>query len=374
MAYAVKWMLQGKREDERKIMAENFREFNSNENAGNSSNNRGRSNGNKGQKKWGSTIGIAVMIILVLLISYESVYSIREQEQGVVTTFGKAGSVVSSGLHFKIPFIQKVTRVNTTIQGFPIGYAVGAVADGGEDMYTADSFMITSDFNFVNVDFYVEYKVSDPVKYLYNSERPEEILKNIAQSSIRNVVSNYTVDDVITTGKSEIQAAIREMMIQKLEQQDIGLMLINISMQDAEPPTQAVIEAFKAVETAKQGKETAINNANKYRNETLPEASAKADQIIQDAEAGKQARINEATAQVVRFNEMYEEYTKNPLITKQRMFYETMEEVLPGVKLIIDNGSGDLNKTLYLDELQIKGMNSTAVTQQKEENSAEIVQ
>lgn len=374
MAYAVKWMLQGKREDERKIMAENFREFNSNENAGNSSNNRGRSNGNKGQKKWGSTIGIAVMIILVLLISYESVYSIREQEQGVVTTFGKAGSVVSSGLHFKIPFIQKVTRVNTTIQGFPIGYAVGAVADDGEDMYTADSFMITSDFNFVNVDFYVEYKVSDPVKYLYNSERPEEILKNIAQSSIRNVVSNYTVDDVITTGKSEIQAAIREMMIQKLEQQDIGLMLINISMQDAEPPTQAVIEAFKAVETAKQGKETAINNANKYRNETLPEASAKADQIIQDAEAGKQARINEATAQVVRFNEMYEEYTKNPLITKQRMFYETMEEVLPGVKLIIDNGSGDLNKTLYLDELQIKGMNSTAVTQQKEENSAEIVQ
>lgn len=374
MAYAVKWMLQGKREDERKIMAENFREFNSNENAGNSSNNRGRSNGNKGQKKWGSTIGIAVMIILVLLISYESVYSIREQEQGVVTTFGKAGSVVSSGLHFKIPFIQKVTRVNTTIQGFPIGYAVGAVADGGEDMYTADSFMITSDFNFVNVDFYVEYKVSDPVKYLYNSERPEEILKNIAQSCIRNVVSNYTVDDVITTGKSEIQAAIREMMIQKLEQQDIGLMLINISMQDAEPPTQAVIEAFKAVETAKQGKETAINNANKYRNETLPEASAKADQIIQDAEAGKQARINEATAQVVRFNEMYEEYTKNPLITKQRMFYETMEEVLPGVKLIIDNGSGDLNKTLYLDELQIKGMNSTAVTQQKEENSAEIVQ
>lgn len=374
MAYAVKWMLQGKREDERKIMAENFREFNSNENAGNSSNNRGRSNGNKGQKKWGSTIGIAVMIILVLLISYESVYSIREQEQGVVTTFGKAGSVVSSGLHFKIPFIQKVTRVNTTIQGFPIGYAVGAVADGGEDMYTADSFMITSDFNFVNVDFYVEYKVSDPVKYLYNSERPEEILKNIAQSCIRNVVSNYTVDDVITTGKSEIQAAIREMMIQKLEQQDIGLMLINISMQDAEPPTQAVIEAFKAVETAKQGKETAINNANKYRNETLPEASAKADQIIQDAEAGKQARINEATAQVVRFNEMYEEYTKNPLITKQRMFYETMEEVLPGVKLIIDNCSGDLNKTLYLDELQIKGMNSTAVTQQKEENSAEIVQ
>ena len=213
--------------------------------------------------------------------------------------------------------------------------------------------MITSDFNFVNVDFYVEYKVSDPVKYLYNSKQPTEILKNIAQSCIRTVVSNYTVDDVITTGKNEIQASIKEMIVEKLEQQDIGLMLVNISMQDAEPPTAEVIEAFKAVETAKQGKETAINNANKYQNEQIPQAKAKADQIIQDAEATKQKRINEATAQVVRFNEMYEEYVKNPLITKQRMFYETMEDVLPGVKLIIDDGSGNLNKTLYLDELRI---------------------
>ena len=145
------------------------------------------------------------------------------------------------------------------------------------------------------------------------------------------------------------------MITETLEQQDIGLMLVNISMQDAEPPTQEVIEAFKAVETAKQGKETAINNANKYRNEKLPEATAKADQIRQEAEASKQQRINEANAQKVRFEKMYEEYVKNPLITKQRMFYEAMEEVLPDVRLIIDDGSGDLNKTLYLDELTIKG-------------------
>lgn len=355
-------------------MADNFREFNSSGNADNNPFHKGKSANKKDKGKMGPKVGIIIAIVLALLVSYESVYSIREQEQGVVTTFGKAGGVVTSGLHFKIPFIQKVTRVNTTIQGFPIGYTQGESSNTSDDLYTAESLMITSDFNFVNVDFYVEYKVSDPVKYLYNSERPEEILKNIAQSCIRNVVSNYTVDDVITTGKSEIQAAIREMIVQKLEEQDIGLMLVNISMQDAEPPTQAVIEAFKAVETAKQGKETAINNANKYQNETIPEASAKADQIIQDAEAQKQARINEATAQVVRFNEMYEEYTKNPLITKQRMFYETMEDVLPGVKLIIDNGSGDLNKTLYLDELQIEGLNGTASTQQKADESAEITQ
>ena len=241
----------------------------------------------------------------------------------------------------------------STILGFPIGYRLDEQNADMEEL-AAESLMITSDFNFVNVDFYVEYKVSDPVKYLYHSKEPQEILKNIAQSSIRNIISNYAVDDVITTGKSEIQAAIREIMIEKLEEQDIGLMLVNISMQDAEPPTDTVIEAFKAVETAKQGKETAINNANKYRNQKIPEANASADQIIQKAEAEKQECINEATAQQVRFEKIYAEYEKNPVITKQRMFYEAMENVLPGVKLIIDDGSGNLNKTLYLDELQLE--------------------
>ncbi len=328
-----------------KEMGENFREFNAGTNQS-AAKQRKKKKENNGI---GSVVGFVVGMLAIVIILFNSVYSIKEQEQGVVTTFGEAGDVVTSGLHFKIPFIQNVTRVNTTIQGFPIGYSSAS----GEDVAVAESLMITSDFNFVNVDFYVEYKVSDPIKYLYNSQQPEYILKNIAQSSIRNVVSSYTVDDVITTGKSEIQAAIKEMIVEKLEQQDIGLMLVNISMQDAEPPTQAVVEAFKAVETAKQGKETAINNANKYQNEQIPEATAQADQIIQAAEADKQERINEATAQVVRFNEMYEEYVKNPLITKQRMFYEAMEEILPGAKLIIDNGGGDLNKTLYLDELEI---------------------
>ena len=331
-------------------MADNFREFRAQDD--NDSVKQNKKSG-KGKKGAGKIVITVIVILFFCTVAFESVYSIKEQEQGVVTTFGKAGSVVTSGLHFKIPFIQKVTKVNTTILGFPIGYNPAGTSEVSTEEAEAESLMITSDFNFVNVDFYVEYKVSDPVKYLYNSKQPTEILKNIAQSCIRTVVSNYTVDDVITTGKNEIQASIKEMIVEKLEQQDIGLMLVNISMQDAEPPTAEVIEAFKAVETAKQGKETAINNANKYQNEQIPQAKAKADQIIQDAEATKQKRINEATAQVVRFNEMYEEYVKNPLITKQRMFYETMEDVLPGVKLIIDDGSGNLNKTLYLDELRI---------------------
>ncbi|MDE5696783.1 MAG: FtsH protease activity modulator HflK [Lachnospiraceae bacterium] len=335
-------------------MAENFREFNPGNNSGNEGNNTQNRSSQRGGRSYGKMAAIIVCLLLLAVLAVESVYSIGEQEQGVVTTFGHAGSVVTSGLHFKIPFVQRVTKVNTTILGFPIGYRSGGDDSASQEQIDDESLMITSDFNFVNVDFYVEYKVSDPVKYLYNSRQPKEILKNIAQSCIRNIISNYVVDDVITTGKSKIQAEIKEMIIEKLEEQDIGLMLVNISMQDAEPPTEDVIEAFKAVETAKQGKETAINNANKYRNEKLPEASAKADQITQDAEAAKQSRVNEGIAQAARFNEMYAEYEKNPLLTKQRMFYEAMEEVLPGVKLIIDDGSGNLNKTLYLDELQLE--------------------
>ena len=239
-------------------------------------------------------------------------------------------------MHFKIPFIQQVKKVNTTIQGFSIGYSTSTNLSEEDE-----SLMITSDYNFVNVDFFVEYRVSDPVKALYASEEPVEILKKISQSCIRNVIGSYSVDSVLTTGKNEIQAQIKEMIIQKLEERDIGIQLVNITIQDAEPPTEAVMQAFKAVETAKQESETAVNNANKYRNEQIPAAQAEADRIIQEAEADKTERINEATAQVARFDAMYAEYIKYPELTQERMFYEAMEEVLPELTVIIESGNGE---------------------------------
>lgn len=304
--------------------------------------------------KVGKTVGIIFAAIAVVIIAFNCTYQIREQEQAVLVTFGKATPVTTSGLHFKVPFIQQVKKVNTTIQGFAIGYNTET------DEYASDeSLMITSDYNFVNVDFFVEYRFSDPVKAVYASAEPVEILKSISQSCIRTVIGSYPVDDVLTTGKNEIQAAIKEMIIAQLDEQDIGITLVNITIQDSEPPTAEVMEAFKAVETAKQGKETAINNANKYRNEQLPEAQAQADGIIKDAEAQKTERINEATAQVARFNAMYEEYMKNPAVTKQRMFFETMEEVLPGLKVIIESPTGDV-QTFYPIESFAEITNVTA--------------
>ena len=208
--------------------------------------------------------------------------------------------------------------------------------------------MITKDFNFVNTDFYLEYMVNDPVKYLYASSDPEATLKMLAQSYIRDTVGIYNVDDVITTGKAVIQSEIKEKLTNRMIAEDIGLSVVNITIQDAFPPTEEVLSAFKNVENAKQGKETAINNANKDRNEKIPQAEAECDQIIKNAEAEKEARINEAQGQVARFEQMYTEYSKYPLITKQRMFYETMEDVLPSMKVYIVDESGT-QKMLPLD-------------------------
>ncbi|MBQ3543751.1 MAG: FtsH protease activity modulator HflK [Lachnospiraceae bacterium] len=290
-------------------------------------------------------IGIVVAIMAIILIA-NSFYTVKENEQAVLLTLGNARTVSDSGLHFKIPFIQKVRKVDTTIQGLTMGYN-SATNETIED----ESLMITSDYNFINVDFFIEYQVTDPIEALYASDNPKEILKNIAQSSIRTVIGNTPVDDVLTTGKSEIQAQIKEMIIERLDANAIGIMLVNITMQDAEPPTEEVMQAFKAVETAKQGKETALNNANKYKNEQLPAAEANVDKILQQAEAKKQERINEANGQVARFNKLYEEYIKYPEVTKQRMFYETMEEILPSLKVVINSSNGSVQTIMPLDSL-----------------------
>jgi len=298
----------------------------------------------KGKKLPKAVIGLIVAAIVAFVVGTNCYYVLDEENYAVVTTLGRAEAVSQAGLHFKIPFVQSVRKVSKVIMGMPIGYD----AETGESILE-ECIMITKDFNFVNTDFYLEYMVSDPVKYLYASEDPEATLKMLAQSYIRDTVGIYNVDDVITTGKAEIQSAIKEKLTERMMAEDIGLSVVNITIQDAFPPTDEVMNAFKNVENAKQGKETAINNANKDRNEKIPLAEAECDQIIKNAEAQKEARVNEAEGQVSRFEQMYEEYSKYPLITKQRMFYETMEDVLPNLKVYVMD-EGDTQKLLPLDD------------------------
>ena len=303
-------------------------------------------------RKLRTPVLLGILAILLVVASLTCYYTVDDKQQAVVTTFGKVTDITDAGLHFKLPFgIQKVHKVDVNVyQKIELGYTTNY--DSSTTVNSGESTMITGDYNIVNVDFYVEYKVSDPVRYLFSSNDPVLILRNLIQSQVRNVVGSSSVDAVLTDGKEDIQRQVKELVTEILAQYDIGLTLIDVRIQDAEPPTQEVIEAFKAVETAKQSAEAEVNQAMAYQNAQIPSAEAQADQLIQNAEYLKQKRINEAAQQVAMFNAMYQEYALNPEITRTRMYYEAISQILPGVKLYINTSSGsDVQMLLPLESL-----------------------
>ncbi len=303
----------------------------------------------KNLPKW---IGLGILVIALLVGVLTCFYTVDDKQLAVVTTFGAVTDITEPGLHFKLPFgVQQVKRVDVNVyQKIELGYRTEE--HGGTVSLPAESTMITGDYNIVNVDFFVEYKISDPVKYLYASNDPELILRNLIQSQVRNVVGSSTVDSVLTDGKENIQMQVKDLVAQILAEYDIGLTLVDVRIQDSEPPTQDVIEAFKAVETAKQQAEAVVNEAMAYRNAQLPYAEAEADKLLQDAEYQYTKRVNEASEKVALFNAMFAEYQMNPEMTLSRMYYEAITEILPGVKLyIITTDDNNMQTILPLEDL-----------------------
>ncbi len=282
---------------------------------------------------------LAVLVVLIGVLT--CFYTVDDKQQAVVTTFGKVTDVTDAGLHFKLPFgIQQAHMVDVNVyQKIELGYSTEG--DGSYAVDPNESTMITGDYNVVNVDFFVEYKISDPQKYLFSANEPELILRNLIQSQVRNVVGSSSVDSVLTDGKEQIQMQVKELVTEILAEYDIGLTLVDVRIQDSEPPTSEVNEAFKAVETAKQTAQAVVNEAMAYQNAQLPKAKSQADQLLQNAEYLKQKRINEAIEAVAMFEAMYAEYTLNPEITRSRMYYEAISQILPDVKVFINTGSSD---------------------------------
>ena len=297
----------------------------------------------------GKIILAIIAIVLVGTIALTCWYTVDDKQQAVVTTFGKVTDVTDAGVHFKLPFgIQQVHKVNVNVyQKIELGYRSDN-SEAGYEVVDTESMMITGDYNIVNVEFFVEYKISDPIEYLYGAYQPELVLKNLIQSQVRNVVGSTAVDDVLTDGKESIQMQVKELVTSVLDEYNIGLALVDVKIQDSDPPTTEVVEAFKAVETAKQQAETVVNEAMAYQNAQLPDAQAKADKLIQNAEYLKQARINEAVEQVAMFTAMYKEYKENPEITRTRMYYEAISEALPDVKIYIDTTGESSNIDMML--------------------------
>lgn len=304
----------------------------------------------------GIALWVGTLIVFLIVGIIFGHYTITEEQYAVVTTFGKPSVAAKPGWNWKIPFVQRVTKVPRSIIGMPIGYD----PETNESIYR-ESMMITHDFNFVNVDFYVEYRVTDPIKAVIHAQSYKDIIKNLAQSYIRDTVGVHGVDEILTTGKAQIQSEIEEQLKNRVIEEDIGYNIERVLIQDGELPTEAVSAAFKAVESAKQSMETKINNANKDRSERIPAMEAKVDGIIKKAEAYKEDRINEANGQVARFNSMYNEYIKYPYITKKRMFYETMEDILPDLKIYI-NGSNGVQTMLPLESFSSSSSGNSSST------------
>ena len=303
-------------------------------------------------KKYKKIAIIAAVVLLLFIGINTCYYTVDDKQQAVVTTFGKVTDITDPGLHFKLPFgIQQVHKVDVNVyQRIELGYS--SDLKGGYTVKNDESTMITGDYNIVNVDFFVEYRISDPVQYLFSSNNPEGILRNLIQSQVRNVVGSAAVDSVLTDGKENIQMQVKELVIQILEVYDVGLSLVDVRIQDAEPPTADVVEAFKAVETAKQTAEAVVNEAKAYQNAQLPNAQAQANKLLENAQYLKQKRINEATQAVAMFEAMYAEYVRNPEITRSRMYYEAISQILPGVKVYINTGeAGSMNMLLPLETL-----------------------
>ncbi|WP_081667413.1 FtsH protease activity modulator HflK [Paenibacillus pinihumi] len=293
-----------------------------------------------------------VIIVLLLLVGWTSFYTIEEQEQAAILTFGKySHTEEKSGLHFKLPYpIQHAVIVPANLtQQLQIGYRQ---ADGQQNVgIEEESLMITGDENLVSADAVVEWKVSDLQKFLYNIENPEQFLRNSAVSAIRSVIGSTNLDFAITEGKTVIQGEVKKNLEELQQHYNTGIHIVDLKFQDIEPPEGTVQQAFREVTNAREEKNTKINQAQKYVNDRLPKARGEAQALIEQAEAEKHSRIVNAQGDVAKFNAVYNEYVKNPDITSDRLILETLEKILPSAKVIITDGGGDTVKYLPLNEL-----------------------
>lgn len=312
-------------------------------------------------------ISIAIlMIITLLIVAANSYYIVSEQQCGLVCTCGY-NEPVETGFHLKWPFLSEVQLFDSTTQGLSIGYD-----EATNESVDKDSLMITSDMNFINADFFVEYRITDPIAYTYSTSNPEELLKNIGLAAVRNTVGQFTVDEVLTTGKSSIESKVFENISSTLDKYNTGLKLVNVSIQDTEAPTDAVKNAFQAVEDAKQNAQTKLNEAEQYTNEQLPAAEAFAAQTLSLANASKIERINEATEEVATFEALFKEYEKNPEQVKTKLYYDTLGKVLPNMQLVIGKDSKVVYVTgnnNYLADTVLSESSSTTKTDFSSENN-----
>jgi len=281
---------------------------------------------------------------------FTGVYMVGPDEVGVVRTFGEYTRVAQSGLnyHFPYPIEQVNTPAVTEVKRIEIGFRT--LRNGQYRSVEKESLMLTGDENIVDAEMIVQYKIKDPVAYLFNIMAPELTVRAAAEASLRTVVGRNKIDETLTTGKFQIQEGTKSQLQAILDKYESGIHVVAVQLQDVSPPKE-VIGAFKDVASAKEDKNRMINQAEGYRNDVIPKARGEAEAMIRDAEGFREARIKRSEGDAEKFTTILKEYRKAKNITRKRLYLETMEKVLPGIEKIIvpDKDSGNILNLLNLN-------------------------
>lgn len=290
---------------------------------------------------------------LVLVLVWTGFFQIGAEEVGIITRFGKYTREVNSGLNFKIPLIEGVVKVPVERQqkqefGFRTVES-NVRSDYTKRGTTDESLMLTGDLNLADVEWVVQYRISNAYQYLFKVRHPEITLRDLSESSMRQVVGDRTVNEVLTVGRTEVALAVKDLIQNLSDEYELGICIEQVVLQDVNPP-DPVKSAFNAVNEAQQEKETLINQAKSEYNRVIPHARGQARETIQKAEGYATARVNNAQGEATRFELLYQEYVKAPEVTRRRLYMETMQRVLPelGNKIITDQEGNNVLPLLQM--------------------------
>jgi membrane protease subunit HflK len=278
--------------------------------------------------------GAALVAVAFAVWALSGVYVVQPNEQAVVTTFGSYSRSDSPGLRYHLPIpIERVEKVKVTdLNRIDIGGSTGAEVP-------QESLMLTGDENIVDLAFSVQWRVSNASDYLFNVKDPDDAVKAVAESAMREVIGKTKLQAVLTNGRAQVQVEAAELMQKMLDRYKAGVFIDAVQIRNANPP-KAVIDSFRAVATAGQDAQSLVNEANTYRNRVTNEAKGDASRIVQSAQGYREQIVREAQGEASRFNQIYNEYKRAPAVTRQRLYIETMERVLANSnKVVVDSKS-----------------------------------
>ena len=309
-------------------------------------------------RKGGSMARVVIgSIVVIALIGgvLSSFYTVQPEERAVVKRFGAVIGINDPGLHFKIPFgvdqVQFVATERVLKQEF--GFRTTGTQDGGRTAYSAarfedESLMLTGDLNMIDVEWVVQYRIADPIKFLYQMREPTRTLRDISESVMRRIVGNMLGSEVLTIGRVEIQQRAREEIQELMNGYDAGIRISTVEMQDVVPPP-AVQPAFNEVNEARQERERMINEAQKRVNQEIPNAEGAALRTVAEAEGYATERVNRALGESTRFSAVLEEYQRAPEVTRSRLYLEALGEVLPNIGQVLVVQDGQVGPLPLLD-------------------------